>query len=78
MFTIEDIDSRLRAIPFEPLRVVTSAGETHEISRPELVVLGERCMILGIAAPVTSPSQAAGRNRAGARGSLMLTWTRPE
>jgi hypothetical protein len=48
MFTIEEIDARLRATPFVPLRIMTSAGEAYEITQPELVVLGERFMIIGI------------------------------
>ena len=51
MFTIDDIDARLRATPFVPARIVTSSGVADEITQPELVVLGKRSMIIGTAVP---------------------------
>ena len=51
MFTVDDIDARLRATPFSPLRIVTSSGEGYEITQPNLVILGGQHLVIGIAAP---------------------------
>ena len=45
----EDIDKRLRQRPFVPFRMYLSDGATYEINHPELVLLGRRSLILGLA-----------------------------
>jgi hypothetical protein len=53
MFTVEDIEARLRSTPFAPFRIVTASGEAYQIDRPDLVILGLRYLIIGIAAKDT-------------------------
>ena len=48
MFTIEDIDARLRSKPFIPLRIVTTTGQTYDIAHPELVVVARRYLFIGL------------------------------
>lgn len=47
MFTPEGIHTRLRVQPFVPLRIVTSSGEAYEVYHPDLVLVGQRDMIIG-------------------------------
>ena len=49
MFTIEDIKKRVRQKPFRPLRIVTTAGESYEVSHPELIMIGLRDLQIGMA-----------------------------
>jgi hypothetical protein len=49
MFRIEEIQGRLRERPFVPLRIVTSSGESYDVAHPDLVLVGERSLILGTA-----------------------------
>jgi hypothetical protein len=45
----EDLQKRLRARPFQPLRLHLSDGAAYEIQHPELVLLGRRSLVLGLA-----------------------------
>ncbi len=47
MFTADQIQSRVRGRPFEPLRIVTSAGQTFDIYHPDLIMVGQRDLIVG-------------------------------
>ena len=49
MFSPEDIQARLREQPFVPLRVVTSSGQMYDITHPDLVVVGRRSVMIGVA-----------------------------
>jgi hypothetical protein len=49
MLTPEIIKARLRGQPFVPLRIVTSAGQTFDVPRPDLVLVGQRELIVGAA-----------------------------
>jgi len=51
MFTTADIQTRVRQQPFVPLRIVTSSGEAYEIHHPDLIMVGRRDLIIGIASP---------------------------
>ena len=48
MFTVKDIDARLRGQPFIPLRIVTTTGQTYDIAHPELVVVARRYLFIGV------------------------------
>jgi hypothetical protein len=47
MFTAKDIDKRVREVPFQPFRIVTSAGQEFDVHHPELVMIGTRWIIVG-------------------------------
>jgi hypothetical protein len=49
MFTAEIIQSRLRQAPFLPLRIIISSGQTFDVYHPDLVLIGQRDMIIGMA-----------------------------
>jgi hypothetical protein len=57
MFTPDDVQSRLREVPFRPVRVVTSTNQIYDIHHPDLVMVGRRFLIIGL--PSTeNPTQA--------------------
>ena len=47
IFTADDIQARLRGHPFEPLRIVTTTGQTYDVYHPDLVLVGRRFVIIG-------------------------------
>jgi hypothetical protein len=49
MFTPDDIQERLKAEPFVPVRIVTSSGQMFDIFHPDLVMVGRRSLIVGTA-----------------------------
>jgi hypothetical protein len=49
MFTVEDIQARVRKQPFVPIRIVTSAGEAFEVHHPDLIMVGLRDVTVGFA-----------------------------
>jgi hypothetical protein len=49
MFTADDIQARLRERPFIPVRLVTSSGQSYDVTHPELVLVGRRTLIIGTA-----------------------------
>lgn len=51
MFTAEAIQNRVRQRPFTPLRIVTSSGESVDVHHPDLVLVGNRDVIVGIPRP---------------------------
>ena len=51
MFNVIDCDARLRTMPFVPFRFMTSSGESYEVHRPYLVIIGERDLIIGFDHP---------------------------
>lgn len=54
MFTPEEIQSRLREKPFRPVRIVASEGLRFDIEHPDLVLVGRRDLIIGMAGPESS------------------------
>jgi hypothetical protein len=49
MFSSDDIQRRLRQTPFLPVRVIISSGQTFDIYHPDLVLVGRRDVIIGMA-----------------------------
>ena len=47
MFSAEDIQKRLRAKPFQPLRIVASEGLRFDIHHPDLVLVGRHDLMIG-------------------------------
>ena len=56
MLSADDIQARLRERPFNPMRLVTSSGQSYDITHPELVLVGRRSLIIGTASN-ENPSQ---------------------
>jgi hypothetical protein len=48
MFRAEDIQARLREKPFRPLRIVASEGLRYDIYHPDLVLVGQRDLTIGL------------------------------
>ncbi len=48
MFRPEDIQARLREKPFRPLRLVVSEGLRYDVYHPELVLVGQRDLMIGL------------------------------
>lgn len=48
MFSAEDIQARLRGLPFTPVRIVTTTGDAYDIHHPDLVLTGRRFLIIGV------------------------------
>ncbi len=51
MFTSDQIQERVLARPFVPLRIVTSSGQTFDLYHPDLIMVGRRDLHLGTASP---------------------------
>jgi hypothetical protein len=49
MFTPETIKERVQRQPFVPLRIVTSSGGAYEVRHPDLIMIGRRELIIGLA-----------------------------
>lgn len=49
MFTPDEIESRIRAKPFVPVRIVTSSGQSFDIYHPDLILIGRRSLEVGTA-----------------------------
>jgi hypothetical protein len=47
MFTADDIQARLRETPFVPVRLLTSSGQSYDITHPDLVLVSKRFLIIG-------------------------------
>lgn len=48
MFTAESIQERVRVRPFRPFRIVTSASESFDVFHPDLVLVGNREITIGL------------------------------
>ena len=48
MFTAEAFLARTHAQPFIPFRVVTSSGDVYDVAHPELILVGDRFLEIGI------------------------------
>lgn len=51
MFRPDEIQARLRERPFRPLRLIVNEGLRYDISHPELVLVGERDLVIGHPSP---------------------------
>jgi hypothetical protein len=51
MFSVNDIAKHMRKAPFVPFRLVTSAGESFDVLHPELIMVGNRTVTIGLADP---------------------------
>jgi hypothetical protein len=56
MITANDIQARLRQLPFVPFRIETNSGQAYDVSHPDLVQVGSRSLIIGLA-NVDDPNQ---------------------
>ena len=48
LFTPELVKARLREQPIAPLQIVTTTGQTYEIRHPDLVLVTEESLIVGL------------------------------
>ena len=62
MFTADDIQARLHERPFVPVHIVTSSGQSYDVSHPDLVLVGRRFLIIGTASN-ENPSQIEAASR---------------
>jgi hypothetical protein len=51
MLSIEEIQARVRQRPFRPFRIVSSSGESVEVTHPELILVGQSRVVVGRASP---------------------------
>jgi hypothetical protein len=47
MVRADDIQARLREKPFRPLRIIASEGLRYDVHHPDLVLVGQRDLIIG-------------------------------
>jgi hypothetical protein len=47
MFNADDIQKRLKDAPFIPVRIVTSSGESYDVTHPDLVWVSKRWIMVG-------------------------------
>jgi hypothetical protein len=45
----EDLQKKLQAVPFRPFRIHLSDGTAYDVIHPELLLLGRRSLVLGLA-----------------------------
>jgi hypothetical protein len=48
MFKPEFINERVKAQPFRPLRIIASEGLHYDIYHPDLIMVGERDITIGL------------------------------
>ena len=46
---VEDVEKKLRLRPFRPFRVYLTDGSTYDVRHPELMMLGRRMAMIGLA-----------------------------
>lgn len=51
MFSVADVVKHARKVPFTPFRLVTSAGESFDVMHPELIMVGNRTVTIGLPDP---------------------------
>jgi hypothetical protein len=49
VFTVKDIEARVRQQPFVPLRFVTRSGQSFDVFHPDLILIGKREVMVGTA-----------------------------
>jgi hypothetical protein len=57
MMAPQDLESELKKKPFQPFRIVTTAGKTYDITEKDvpLLLVGKRTVIIGLRVPETDP-----------------------
>ncbi len=57
MMAPQDLESELKKQPFQPFRIVTTSGETYDITERDfpLLLVGKRTVIIGLRVPETDP-----------------------
>ncbi|MBW3538867.1 MAG: hypothetical protein KY476_01220 [Planctomycetes bacterium] len=48
MFSADEIEERIKLRPFQPVRIVSSSGHTYDVFHPDMVLLGQSSIIVGI------------------------------
>ena len=48
MIAAADISAKLKEVPFQPFRIVTSSGEQYEVHHPDGVYVTRRVLYVGI------------------------------
>jgi hypothetical protein len=51
MLRPDEILARLRQQPFRPFRIIASEGLRYDIIHPDLVMVGERSVVIGFSRP---------------------------
>jgi hypothetical protein len=51
MFTVDEIEARIRRQPFVPVRLVTRSGQWYDITQSNHVLIGNHALIIGIPWP---------------------------
>jgi hypothetical protein len=46
---VKDLQGAARRQPFEPFRLILTTGESYNIRHPDLIMVGRRSVIIGIA-----------------------------
>ncbi len=45
----EDLEKKIRQRPFRPFRMFLTGGTVYDVRHPELLLLGRRSLVLGLA-----------------------------
>lgn len=48
MFRTQDLQDRLRETPFVPFDLIVTTGRAYPIDHPELVLVGQRDLVIGL------------------------------
>ena len=48
IFTPHSVKARLREQPFKPVQIVTTSGQTYDIHHPDLVLVTEESLMVGL------------------------------
>ncbi len=51
MITAEHVRGRLREVPFQPFRIVTSSGSSYDVTHPDSVFVTKNVLFVGIYKP---------------------------
>jgi len=62
VFSADDVQARLHERPFMPVRIITSSGQSHDVRHPDLVLVGRRFLIIGVASN-ENPTQIESASR---------------
>ena len=49
MLSARDVAARIKREPFRPIRIVTSSGEKFDVRHPDLIMIGQRDVTIGVA-----------------------------
>ena len=57
MMAPQDLESELKKEPFQPFRIVTTAGKTYDITEKDrpLLLIGKQIVLIGLRVPETDP-----------------------